>query len=52
MKIPTFIINNDNSVKESMIINGLCYKQIIDNKINFWFKYFFARNDNEYNIYY
>jgi hypothetical protein len=28
--IPSFIINNDNSVIESMIVEDLCKKQIID----------------------
>jgi alpha-tubulin suppressor-like RCC1 family protein len=37
-----------------MIIKDLCYKQIYDFKICNYFgpKYCFARNDNEYNIYY
>jgi len=47
--IQSFIINNDNSVIESMIIKDLCFKQI--NDLNIFYKYFFARNDNEYNIY-
>ncbi len=51
-KIPSFIVNNNNSVIETIIINDLCYKQIIDIEINYWFKYFFSRNDNEYDIYY
>jgi hypothetical protein len=33
--IPAFIINDDNSVIESMIIKDLCCKQIDDIKINF-----------------
>jgi hypothetical protein len=52
--IPSFIINNDNSVIESMIIKDLCYKHINDLYIfgrYFGPKYCFARN-NEYNIYY
>jgi alpha-tubulin suppressor-like RCC1 family protein len=48
--IPSFIINNDNSVIESMIIKDLCEKRINDVKINYWSEYCFARN--EYNIYY
>jgi hypothetical protein len=54
--IPSFIINDDNSVIESMIIKGLCYKQINDLYICYYFSgfeycfYCFARN--EYNIYY
>jgi hypothetical protein len=47
--IPSFIINNDNSVIESMIIKNLCQKQINDIKINYSSEYYFARN--EYNIY-
>jgi hypothetical protein len=47
--IPSFIINDDNSVIQSMIIQDLCYKQINDIKINDGSKYCFARN--EYNIY-
>ncbi len=47
--IPSFIINDDNSVIQSMIIKDLCYKQINDIKINHWYEYCFARN--EYNIY-
>ncbi len=35
-----------------MVIKDLCYKQINDIKINYWSTYCFARNDNEYNIYY
>jgi hypothetical protein len=50
--IPSFIINDDNSVIEEMIIQDLSYKQINDIKINYWSDYFFARNDNEYNIYF
>jgi tRNA A-37 threonylcarbamoyl transferase component Bud32 len=53
--IPSFIINNDNTVIESMIINDLCCKQINDLNICYGYsdhKYCFARNDNEYNIYY
>jgi hypothetical protein len=60
--IPSFIINNDKSVIESMIIKDLCYKQINDlntrylywNKFYNYFcpKYYVARNDNENNIYY
>jgi hypothetical protein len=52
--IPTLIINDDNSVIESMIIKHLCYKQINDFCISYdellYPKYCFARN--EYNIYY
>jgi hypothetical protein len=33
--IPSFLIHNDNSVIESMIIKDLCYKQIIDINIHF-----------------
>jgi hypothetical protein len=47
--IPSFIINDDNSVIEEMIIKDLCHKQINDIKINNWSEYCFARN--EYNIY-
>jgi serine/threonine protein kinase len=58
--IPSFIINNDNSVIQSMIIKNLCQKQINDLSISYCFSlefneycfYCFARNDNEYNIYY
>jgi serine/threonine protein kinase len=54
--IPSFIINNGNSVIESMIIKDLCYKQINDLYIFYDYasghKHCFARNDNEYNIYY
>jgi tRNA A-37 threonylcarbamoyl transferase component Bud32 len=48
--IPSFIINNDNSVIQSMIIKNLCQKQINDIKINYSSEYYFARN--EYNIYF
>jgi hypothetical protein len=51
--IPSFNINNDNSVIESMIIKDLCYKQINDLYTYYEYfspKYCFARN--EYNIYY
>jgi hypothetical protein len=53
--IPSFIISDEsdeNSVIESMIIEDLCHKQIDDIKLNFWAYSCFARNDNEYNIYY
>jgi hypothetical protein len=53
--IPSFIINDDNSVIDQMIIKDLCYKQINDLYIFGYYispKYCFARNDNEYNIYY
>jgi hypothetical protein len=50
--IPSFIINDENSVIEEMIIKDLCYKQINDIKINYWSDYFFARNDKEHNIYF
>jgi hypothetical protein len=33
-----------------MIIKDLCFKKI--NDLNIFYEYFFARNDNEYNIYY
>jgi hypothetical protein len=49
--IPSFIINDDNSVIEKMVIKDLCHKQINDIKINYLSDYFFARNDNENNIY-
>jgi WD40 repeat protein len=49
--IPSFIINDDKSVIEDMIIQDLCHKQINDIKISFSSEYFFACNDNEYNIY-
>jgi hypothetical protein len=44
--IPSFIINNDNSVIDSMIIKDLCYKQIIDINISVcvFSRYCFARN--------
>jgi hypothetical protein len=48
--IPSFIINDDNSVIENMIIKDLCHKQINDIKMNLLSDYCFARN--EYNIYY
>jgi translation initiation factor 2 beta subunit (eIF-2beta)/eIF-5 len=48
--IPSFIINNDNSSIESMIVKDLCHKKINDIKINYLSNYCFARN--EYNIYY
>jgi hypothetical protein len=35
-----------------MVIKDLCYKQMNDIKINYWSTYYFAHNDNEYNIYY
>jgi hypothetical protein len=44
--IPSFIINSENSVIESMIIKDLCCKRIIDIKISYWGEYCFARNDN------
>jgi alpha-tubulin suppressor-like RCC1 family protein len=47
--IASFIINDDNSVIQSMIIKDLCYKQINDIKISYWSDYCFARNEN--NIY-
>jgi hypothetical protein len=47
--IPSFIVNNDNSVIESMIIKNSCYKQINDLSIDCESKYCFARN--EYNFY-
>jgi hypothetical protein len=50
--IPSFIINDDNSVIDEMIVKDLCHKQINDIKISCWSEYCFARNDNEYNIYY
>jgi alpha-tubulin suppressor-like RCC1 family protein len=53
--ISSFIIKNDNSVIESMIIKDLCYKQINDLYICHEFsdpKYCIARNDNEHKIYY
>ncbi len=49
--IPSFIINNDNSVIEEMIVQALCHKQINDIKISHLSSYCFARNVNEYNIY-
>jgi hypothetical protein len=49
--IPSFIINDDISVIESMIIKDLCYKQINDIKIDYWADYCFVRNDNEHTIY-
>jgi hypothetical protein len=55
-KNPSFIINNDNSAIESMIIKNLCYKKInnlyICEDYLFRYKYFFTPTDNEYNIYY
>jgi hypothetical protein len=48
--IPYFIINDDNSVIQSLIIQELCQKQINDIKINYLYRYCFARN--EHNIYY
>jgi hypothetical protein len=51
--ILSLIINDNNSVIESMIIKDLCYKQINDLYINlcgFFSEYCFARS--EYNIYY
>jgi hypothetical protein len=56
--IPSFIINDDKSVKEEMIIKDLCYKQINDLKIGYFYdlefhKYcFYCYACNEYNIYY
>jgi hypothetical protein len=50
-KIPSFIINDDNSVIDEMIIKDLCHKQINDIKISIWSRYWFARNDNKYNVY-
>jgi serine/threonine protein kinase len=54
--IPSFIINDDNSVIDEMVIQDLCYKQINDLYIFydpiFGHYYCIARNDNEYNIYY
>jgi hypothetical protein len=49
--ILSFIINDENSVIESMIIKDLCYKQITDLNIfgPYGHEYCFARN--EYNIY-
>jgi hypothetical protein len=49
--IPSFIINDNNSVIESMIIKDLCHKQINEINLNLLSDYGFARNDNEYNIY-
>jgi hypothetical protein len=48
--IPSFIINDDNSVIENMIIKDLCHKQINDIKISLLSDHYFARNEN--NIYY
>jgi hypothetical protein len=47
--IPSFIINNDNSVMDSMIIKDLCYKQIIDINISVcvFSRYCFARNGDK-----
>jgi serine/threonine protein kinase len=50
--IASFILNDDNSVIQSMIVKGLCYKRINDIGINYWSKYCFARNTDEYKIYY
>jgi hypothetical protein len=58
--ISSFIINNDNSVIESMIIKDLCYKQINDlNTCYFYWNQFYnyfgpkyCIASNEYNIYY
>jgi hypothetical protein len=49
--IPSFIINDDNSIIDNMIINDLCRKQINDLYVryDYFSHYFFARN--EYNIY-
>jgi hypothetical protein len=51
-KIPSFIINDDNSVIDEMIITDLCYKQINDLHICDESQYCFARNDDDYNIYF
>jgi hypothetical protein len=48
--IASFLINDDNSVIDQMIVKDLCNKQIIDIKISNWSDYCFARN--EYNVYY
>jgi hypothetical protein len=51
--ISSYIINNDKSVIDEMIIKDLCYKQINDLYVCYgkYFEYYcFARN--EYNIYY
>jgi hypothetical protein len=47
--IPSFIINDDNSVIDQMIIKDLCQKQINDIGLNSQSNCFFARN--EYNVY-
>jgi hypothetical protein len=52
--IPSFIINDDNSVIKSMIIKDLCNRQINDLYIfgrYFCPKYCVARNNNEFKIY-
>jgi hypothetical protein len=50
--IPSFIINDVNSVIDSMIIKDLCYKQINDLHICDESQYCFARNNDDYNIYF
>ncbi len=53
--IPSFIINDDKLIIESMKINDLCNKQINDLHIfdrNSGPNHCFARNDNETKIYY
>jgi hypothetical protein len=42
--IPSFIINNDNSVIESMVIKDLCFKQIIDINISISCEFCSAHN--------